>query len=272
VEELPGGFTLQPNSFPDRRQSKRLTFGNFLFLRKNPWFGVLTGAVYLLTAWSVMHNIGKYGIDEPFKALSESIMAALINPFAVFWIIAVFGGFVLFTDTHSKPYRWIAGPAHGVAHLLAIFLIGWAATRIPVAYFDPWYKNQFPNATWFAHGFQYQSFLQLMFAGVFIVVVGWIVGSTVMGAYLYVSLNWFRRHSNETFSSLAIEGWKNFLRMKIDSKGQLTIYPIGLKTVPGKWKRRSGPARRPDGSRYSDYEPDGDTLAPILIEGPIVLV
>lgn len=256
ADKLPEGFKLE-NSFPATDQSRRLCLKNFLFLLFNPSFGVLTAALYLLTAWSVMEDLSVFGISQWPQALKASVKAAMLNPFAVFWILAVFGGFWLFTDTHSRAYRWIAGTLHGLAHLTAVFLIGWFATYLSVYYQPP-----------------FQSFWQLILVFVLIVGLGWIVGSTIMGVYLYVSLNWFGRHSNEAFSSLKIQGWKNFLRMKIDSDGTLWIYPIGLKTVPTKWKhwkRRTGPARRPDQSRHSDYEPRDGPLEPTLIEGPISL-
>lgn len=63
---------------------------------------------------------------------------------------------------------------------------------------------------------------------------GFILGTFIMGAYVLISLNLFGRHYNEAFSSLGIEDWKNFLRMQIDTNGNLTIFPIGIRRVPRK--------------------------------------
>jgi hypothetical protein len=201
----------------------------------------------------VMVDVSSFGADEPLAALTTVLHSAIKNPFAVFWIGAAFGGFLLFTDTHSRVYRGIAGSLHGLAHLILIFLIGWAATRLTVFYW----------------GYEYQSFKQLLIAAALIVFLGWVLGSTLVGVYLYISLNWFRRHSNEAFSALAISDWKNFLRFKIEGNGRLTIFPIGLPKVPKKWKRREGVWKRADGSRKPDYEPEGQPLSPVLIEAPI---
>jgi hypothetical protein len=57
-----------------------------------------------------------------------------------------------------------------------------------------------------------------------------------LGIYLLISLNVFRRHSDEAFSALAIEDWKNFLRLRVTANG-LTIYPVGIDRVPRKWKQ-----------------------------------
>lgn len=155
--------------------------------------------------------------------------------------------FFVFTDTYSKPYRIVAGFLHGIIHLIAAFLIGWGAIRL---------CNHF--------GFVYDSTLQLLLSGLIIFIGGWIIGSCIMGCYLFLSLNLFGRHHNEAFSSLRIQDWKNFIKIKIDSKGTLTIYPIGIKRVPRKWKacnsNQSGPCMLPD---------DPKATFPELIEQPI---
>ena len=44
---------------------------------------------------------------------------------------------------------------------------------------------------------------------------GWLAGSFLTGLYLLVSLNVFGRHSEEAFSALRIQDYKNFLRLHI---------------------------------------------------------
>jgi hypothetical protein len=86
-----------------------------------------------------------------------------------------------------------------------------------------------------------------------------------MGAYLLLSLNVFGRHGNEAFSSLGVEDWKNFVRLHIDQNGDLTIYPVGIKRVPRKWKQRNG-------NHGPELEPDDDNATNAeLIEPPIVM-
>lgn len=249
VSTLPGGYALE-ESFPDIATSRKLCRRNFLFPVLNPQFGILTGFLYMLTAWSAMTNVGVFGIHEILPALSASINGVLNKPVAVFWGLALFFGFVLFTDTHSRLYRWIMGPVHGLAHVSATFFIGWGATYLGVA----------------ALGLPFGSTRQLLLAGVLIFPAGWVVGSFIMGIYLWASLNLFGRHSNEAFSSLIIPDWKHFLRLKVDANGNLTIYPVGILRVPRKWKDRpagtSGPGQVPDDSRASAAE---------LIEAPIVI-
>jgi hypothetical protein len=96
---------------------------------------------------------------------------------------------------------------------------------------------------------------------------GFVFGPLIMGSYLLLSLNVFGRHGNEAFSSLALQDWKNFLRLHINENGDLTIYPIGIRRVPRKWKPRtneSGPEWVPDPEDSKATEPE-------LIEAPIVM-
>jgi hypothetical protein len=246
VTELAEGYRLR-QSFPSVQESKKLTWKNLLFLFLNPWFGLITGFLYMLTAWSVMADIGSIGLGNIFLALRVTISTALINPAAVFWILLVWAGFLFFTDTHSQRYRVIAGSLHGLAHVLCTFFIGWGATYVGVSCF----------------GFAFKQPKQLLLAAAIIFVLGWIVGSIVMGLYLLISLNIFGRHSNEAFSALACPDWKNFLRLKIETDGSLKIFPVGIRKVSRKWS-------------ISDKEvpsilPGPDGSQPELIEPPIVL-
>lgn len=82
-----------------------------------------------------------------------------------------------------------------------------------------------------------------------------------------MSLNVFGRHSNEAFSALRIEDYKNFLRLHIAKDGSLTVFPIGIERVPRRWK--------PTGSA-SPYDPqlepdDPAATPPHLIEPPVVV-
>jgi hypothetical protein len=208
VETLSNGFKLM-ESYPREDVSRKLAWRNLGFLWLNPWFGVVTGVFYMMTAWSVMAEIYCLGPSEWFQAIKITINSALQSPTGVFWCVALFLGIWLFTDTHSKRYRLIAGTVHGLIHLLAVFLIGWIA-----AYYCIEYK-----------GMEFKSTEQLLATGGLIGLGGYFIGPFIMGVYLLVSLNVFNRHSNEAFSSLRIEGWKSFLRFHIDSKGTLTIYP-----------------------------------------------
>lgn len=255
AEELDGGFKLQ-QSYPSPEVSRRLGWANFKFPIINPKFGILTAIFYLLTAWTVMADVGDFGPTEIWPAIKETLSTAMVNPGAIFWILALFLGFLMFTDTHSKPYRIIAGSLHGLAHLAATFFIGWTAAYISVSILHP------VVGPWMM--FSFKSPGQLTFSAIFILGFGWLIGSLIMGTYLSISLNVFGRHSNEAFSSLSIPDWKNFLRIRITADGDLTIYPIGIPKVPRVWRKRA------HDEPGSDFVPgDVDLSSPQLIEPPI---
>ncbi|MBI3698074.1 MAG: hypothetical protein HY238_24960, partial [Acidobacteria bacterium] len=150
--------------------------------------------------------------------------------------------------THSKAYRWIMGSLHGLAHVAAAFFLTWGANYLCVTVL----------------GWQWESIRQLALCGALIFAGGWIAGPIIMGIYLLVSLNVFRRHTNEAFSSLAIPDYKNFLRLRIDAGGNLTIFPVGLRRVPRRWKEATG--------GVSQLEPDDpQATPPRLIEAPVVI-
>lgn len=237
-------------SFPDSETSKNLGWFNLVFPFYNPWFGIVTGILYLLTARAFLSDIGGYKLSEIFQAIGSVVHDALVQPVSIYWAMAIFIGFLVFTDTYSKPYRLIAGPIHGIVHLLAVFLVSWGIS---------YYLSD-------GRGINFNSNNQLLLAGFFIFIGGWVIGSFIMGIYLFVSLNVFGRHHNEAFSSLKIADYKNFLRLKITENGDLTVYPIGVRKVARKWKDNSELKHAP--RIVSD---DSRATEPELIENPVVI-
>ena len=235
-------------SFPDSETSKKLGWFNLLFPFYNPWFGFVTGILYLLTARAFLSDIGGYKLSRFSQASETVIHDALVQSVSIYWVLAIFIGFLIFTDTYSKIYRFVAGPIHGFVHLLAVFFISWGVTFIISG----------------GQGINFDSNIQLLFSGFIIFISGWIIGSFIMGIYLFISLNIFSHHHNEAFSSLKIADYKNFIRMQINECGDLIIYPIGVKKVVRKWKNNStlnhAPRIIPDDRRATKPE---------LIESPI---
>jgi hypothetical protein len=166
----------------------------------------------------------------------------------MFWLIALFLGFWLFTDTRSKSFRFVMGTVHGLVHVSACLVLGWLSAVIAYRLFDPpWSYDQPP---------------QLLLAAAVLFVGGWVVGSIIMGVYLLVSLNGFGKHWNESFSSLRIADYKNFLRFKIEPD-RLTIYPVGLPRV-ARWRWRSQEDATGDALSVPELAAPG--AKPILIE------
>jgi hypothetical protein len=73
-------------------------------------------------------------------------------------------------------------------------------------------------------------------------------------------------HTNQVFAAQSIMNYRNFVRIFVDPAGTLTIYPIGLRRIPRKWRYAR---ERNDHDSY--YEPTDRVLQPHLIEGPLTV-
>lgn len=128
--------------------------------------------------------------------------------------------------------------------------------------------------------------LSLLFA-----ILGAFVSTAVFGFYLFLALNVSRLklHANGAFAALRIQDYKNFLRIRVTPDG-LTVYPIGIRTVPTKWQllvpgapgavRPPGPtqaslfypeARKTDAPFYDQLTQTTPGSTPFLIEPPIFI-
>lgn len=245
-DQKPREFKLK-KSYPDEKTSKKLGWKNFLFPFMNPGFGFMTGALYLITIWIVSstfhfdfaHNLSEFA--------GQTVKAFYINPVAALWLGAVAAGFVFFTDTHSRLYKWLGGLIHFGMNLLSIAYVGLFATYINNTVFN---ENLITGFT----------FIPLIIFG-----LGWFFGAFNMGLYLTVSMNIFGRHDNEAFSAIRCIDFKNFLRLHIDKEGTLTIFPVKIQKSARQWRfRKSGEADN------SFIIPE-DGSKPELIEEPIII-
>ncbi|MCA1583839.1 MAG: hypothetical protein LC791_03355, partial [Acidobacteria bacterium] len=232
-------------SYPDMRRSRRLAFGNLLFPLRNPRFGVVPGAIYLMTVWLVSAAVVRSDPADVADAIGLTAQAFNSNPGLTLWVLAVTAGLIVFTDTHSRLYRWAGGLAHAGAHWVAMFLIGWSALWVGRHVVPAW------------------PLPRVLFDALLVLGTGWLVGSIVMGLYLLISLNVFGRHSQHAFAALRIQDFKNFLRLHIAADGALTLYAIKIPRVPRAWR----PRQASDGTHAHVVPVDG--LEPALIEPPI---
>ena len=227
--ELQDGYT-EKAAWPDAAQSRRLHRGHWRFPWLNPRFMPLIGSVYLLSVWFAVS--GFFGFDatvcsarEFGCALSLSLRSTLTDPVNGLWLATVIGGFIFFTDTHVRWYRFVGGALHATIHLVAAFTLGWCGYILATALLPE-------TAQWLPE-------LVIVLACLLAFTVGGAVGAWILGGYLHVSLAWFGRHSNEAFSALRIEDYKHWLRCRVRSSGELEIQALGLERVPRRWRERS---------------------------------
>ena len=154
----------------------------------------------------------------------------------------------------------VGGALHGFADLSLALGLMWAAARVPGVEFG---------------------LPRLLVVGGIVGAVGGIAGGLLMAAYLFFANLLYGCHDEEVFSCQAIEDYKCFTRIHVSREG-VTLYPIGLVTVPKTWhtapnvelKSKKGCCEPvyeltvPDGiARIFDPSP-ADALKPRLIETP----
>lgn len=244
--------------FPSRQRSRWLGWLNLGFPILNPFFGILTGLAYLIVAWSLQTELMTTFQNTPWDwqhlgEIFHATVVGLVNtPSGFAWVAALVCGFILFTSTHSRLYKYVGGGVHALAHLTLNLVLGWGVARLTVHTLE-----LAPGSLW-----------HITASGAGIWLGGYIGGSVLMGLYLLVSLNVFTRHSNEAFSSLRIQGYKNFLRLHIAEDGRVTIYPYGITKVPKKWV--AAPAPSPHEPKLLPH--GKQALEAHLIEEPITVL
>ena len=217
VQELAGGYTYR-TSFPSPEASRKLSRRLLGFAWINRSFGKVTALFYLLFAMAIKVDIGQLGLGDIGQVLRAVTAGILNSQIALLWGFLLLFGFYFFTETHDPKFKRWGGLSHATAHLVAAFLLGWFGLYAAVTWLElP------PN-----------SISQILFTGVVIAAGGYVVGPTIMGAYLYIAMNWFRRHAGE-FSALKCEDHKSWVRMHVGPTGDLRIYALGIDVVPRRW-------------------------------------
>jgi hypothetical protein len=256
--------------FPSTKDSRRATWRNLIFpyLKGNEsWtFGLVIAALYLLLMLPIVFSIDDFAKGQhSFGQITYTLIQSLAHsPVSVALILATIVGFWFFTDTHSTRYKVIMGLTHGVTHVLAACAVAVVTVFAIATWTDP--ETWTFTLPWGTLHFSFD--MRLLLGAVAVFIVSFVVGSFVIGLYLLLSLNFFGRHGNEAFSSLGIEDFKNFVRLHINGKGDLTIYPIGIRRVPRKWKEREGGVK---GTGPEQVPDDPKATNPELIEPPIVM-
>src|SRR5262249_7401366 len=220
--------------FPAKTASAALTWRNLGFVAINPWFALFVAAVAIFSAW-LLH----YGSLVLHRTLADLRMLPLgraggaflhllsVTPWPLLVIVGIGAAFVYFADHKRWGRRILVGGVHALAHVVTFLILLFVLARhLP--------------------GFFANDFWIVLLTGA----LCGLINPTIFGAYLLIALNGFGFHWNEAFSSLRIEDYKGFLRLKIDRNGNLTVYPIAIARVP----------RSDDGP-----------LMPHLIERPIEL-
>lgn len=267
--------------YPGLGESLALKLGAWKLFWKNPSFALFLGAVYAIFAWfvqsasqaSAVFEVRVGRADEawnfmdavksiPFSSAGVAEVTGLFlgltrySPSIVALALLFIGGMIAFTAPDVERSRLLVkyprlrlaarvtmGALHGAAHIALIVGFVWAFAAL-----------HFPTAP----GAQASGLLLLGFVGAMIV-GGGVLGSLLMSLFLLPFVNY-----NEAFSAQHLESHKNFVRLRIDRDGDLTVYAYGV-DAPGKW--RFHPDADP-GEPYFDA-----TVPPRvrLVDGPLTI-
>ena len=205
---------IKKQDYPSNEKSRELSLWNFCFIYKNFWFGLITALSYFLIVWanfsSLFSNIKTAKIKktnafehicyDPTQwkhidsrlidnlSLFENVSCAwrlwswstILSPLNGIIMILVISGFIFFArkfNSHAKWWATILGFLHGCTHFFAIFIIYYLVLLVT-------HRDPINNPLEFTHFFK---------TGAYILILGWPLGATIMGVYLFTTLNLYRR-------------------------------------------------------------------------------
>ncbi|HWV15659.1 MAG TPA: hypothetical protein VN030_09505 [Cellvibrio sp.] len=225
--------------FPSRKESRALVKGNLLFAFRNWEMALFLGFFYSFTNWvaqsaslslnmNLFERLSQVGFSG--SALCEIAKAYLqvlaYSPAAAFLIASYFAAFILFCDPlpemnkrQALLKKIVGGSIHGLCHLLLFAGLSSILLNFNLNYFNMPIGNL---AFWSE-----------------MLVLGSLLGGTLMGVYLYITNVFTLLNGEAGFSSNRIQDYKNFLRFHINSKGELTLYPMGIRKVEKSWQLNS---------------------------------
>lgn len=250
-------YSLAGSTYPSAEVSRRMTFRALLIGWWNHSFLAIPAVLHVLLLMS--SSGGLRTTDESFDSVAPGwsfwevltgrfrspalnvLLVVLVAFLAAFWNVA--------DDTSRLRQgieRVLVGSLHAALHVVAYGLVAWGSIQV-LDRFGP------------------GGFLFTLAVGLLVFVVGGLVGSLAFGAYLTVSFGLFGRHGTEAFSAFRHEGYKNFLRLRVDSAG-VTVHAIGIAQSCKNWTIEPSPDT-PDASHLAP----ANRISATLIEPPFTL-
>ncbi len=289
--------------WPTRNESRWLNLAILGFPFRNYAFCVGLGFIYWLLSWAYAvtevaflpgrraHSVAEwlFGFPEPVRdnlrraartapetlsSVSDIAMLTLYagvrNPALALAALAILLVLVQYADNkRSAVGKFLMGFAHWIAHIAMAIIAYILMTQLAQTALDmgnTLWSSVVPD--WLMIRETYLELAPIFIMPPLMIFVGGFLGGLVWGVYLLIS-SLLNRHCDDAFSSMRLPIYRHFLRMKVEPD-RLTIYPIGLKSVPirSMWKKNKPD---PDGVvRGPEFVPRRP-LKPELIDGPIVI-
>ena len=161
----------------------------------------------------------------PLGALLEALAR---SPMAICLLLGVLLGSMVYVSHESTLLRAVVGAGHALVHVLLWLLIATGVASLVVPWSAPAWTGRW--------GTTQQLLVVAGWASASAVCAG-VASATVFGIYLWYAGKYLPEQLNDAFSALGIERYKNFIRLHIARDGNLTAYPVGLRSVPkdGDW-------------------------------------
>jgi hypothetical protein len=221
--------------FPSRPQSRTLALRALLLGVRNPTFMAFVALVNVALLWINQFGLRTFTRDQaPPSFVTVTRQATWTdlawglarNPFAALLVVAMAVGLVTMVRTprwarrrwQARTSRLALGLTHAALHVVVVVTVALVSLRLADALF---------SGGWF-----------VLTANVADAVLGGLLGATALGAYLTLTnvAPGLRANGNEAFSAARVEGYKNFLRLRVDREGRLTVYAVGLDRVAHRWR------------------------------------
>ena len=249
--------------YPSKKTSRRLRFGTLIAPFKNPSFIVFVGLLYLMFALVVRFALTEGSNVGLTRALRDTdpndvVNSVFNNPAGFVLVFGLLAVFIVFADAPTWPRRIAVGVVHWLLQLILLVVVIWGTAAL--VYNLPRERIEL--------GLFFVEFVLKTDAAAFIVIVavaGGYFSSQLFAIYLFIMFTCFHKHATHSFSSQRIPDYRNFLRMQIGADGALTIYPIGIRKVPRKWRYVRSRARPEE----PIFESTDRALEAHLIEEPI---
>lgn len=254
--------------FPPAGRSFMYALRSIFFAVYNPRFTFFLGLFYLFVAWIVQSagvtntSLSLFSGVAELELNMESIQAFIYSqwhtvsrtPLALLNVSLFVAGLVAYANAHKLWHKAILGGWHASMHGIAFLVATWFSLQL-----SPFLSGAIHNSL-LSFG------EELLFAGLMVFIGGGLAG-VVWGIYLFISHQLGRDiHSNDVLVCQSRVEYKHFLRLHINTEGELTIYPIGLEDVPRKWEYQAGV-----GGGKPWFEPKDDSVIDRakLIERPV---
>ena len=220
-------------AYPTQQRSRELLDERMSFFEVNSGFSYFLGSIYLLFSF-VLTSLYRWDVG-----------------LIIFVVLA--GTFWGYSAYQEKKFNWPTlrySLYHAAVHFLAIWLLSTAALWL-----------------WSYHPIYIHWLVWLGLLAIPIVPIGARIAAYIFGQYLKLTCKYCDRNHNDAFSSMRLNSYKNFLRIKITHE-EMTVYPIGLDAVPTReqWTLN---ANRSTASPSIFALPE--ELKPHLIEPPITI-